>query len=230
MTARVLTVIGHDARMQYRYGIYIAYAFVLFFYLAVLVGAGSYLPAWVPAFIIFSDPAALGFFFLGALMMLEKAEGVRAALAVAPLGAGTYLAGKVVTLTAMATLSSGLLVVVHGAPNPLLLIVTVALTSIMYVGIGVPIALLFKTVNGYLIGSSGFLLPVIAPGLVALIDPTPVWTMVLPATSQLKLMLVATGSGSATLAEIAFMLAVCVIAAAGGLWLAQRALVKELGR
>jgi fluoroquinolone transport system permease protein len=230
MSTRVLTLIGHDARLQYRYGIYIAYAFVLFFYLAVLVGARPFLPSWLPAFIIFSDPAALGFFFLGALMMLEKSEGVRAALAITPLGPGEYLAGKVITLTAMATLSSGLLVVVHGAPNPVLMVVTVALTSIMYVGIGVPIALRFRTVNGYLIGSSGFLLPVIAPGLVALIDPTPAWTLVLPATSQLKLMLVATGAGTAGLGEIVFMLVVCAIAAAGGLWLAYRALVKEIGR
>ena len=230
MSARLITLIGHDARLQYRYGIYIAYGFVLVFYVAVLVGAGHFLPAWVPAFIIFSDPAALGFFFLGALMMLEKAEGVRAALAVAPLGPGEYLAGKVVTLTAMAVLSSAVLILFHGTPNPTLMLVSVTLTSIMYVGIGVPIALRFKTVNGYLIGSSGLLLPVIAPGLVALIDPTPVWTLVLPATSQLKLMLVATGAGTASPAEVVFMLAVCAIAAAGGLWLAHRALVRELGR
>ena len=230
MSGRVLTLVGHDARLQYRYGIYIAYAFVLAFYLAVLVGAGQFLPAWLPAFIVFTDPAALGFFFLGALMMLEKSEGVRAALAITPIGPGDYLIGKVATLTTMATLSSALLVFVHGAPNPPLILVTVVLTSMMYVGIGVPIALRFRTVNGYLIGSSGFLTPIIAPGFVALVDPTPVWTLVLPATSQFKLMLVATGAGTASPGEIAFMLAVCTIAAAGGLWLAYRALITELGR
>ena len=57
-------------------------------------------------------------------MMLEKSEGVRSALAVAPLGASDYLVGKVITLTGMATLSSALLVFVHGAPNPLLMLVT----------------------------------------------------------------------------------------------------------
>ena len=230
MSGRVLTLVGHDARLQYRYGIYIAYAFVLAFYLAVLLGAGPFLPAWVPALIIFTDPAALGFFFLGALMMLEKSEGVRAALAITPIGPGDYLIGKVATLTTMATLSSALLVFVHGAPNPPLILVTVVLTSVMYVGIGVPIALRFKTVNGYLIGSSGFLMPIIAPGFVALIDPTPVWMLVLPAAAQFKLMLVATGAGTASMGEIAFMLVVCTIAAAGGLWLGYRALITELGR
>lgn len=230
MSPRLLTLVRHDARLQYRYGIYIAYAFVLAFYIAVLLGAGPYLPVWVPAFIVFTDPAALGFFFLGALMMLEKSEGVRSALAVAPLGASDYLAGKVITLTGMATLSSALLIFVHGAPNPVLMLVTVVQTSMMYVGIGVPIALRFKTVNGYLIGSSGFLIPIIAPGFVALIDPTPVWVLVLPAAAQFKLMLVATGAGTASMGEIVFMLVVCAIAAAGGLWLAYRALITELGR
>ena len=55
---------------------------------------GPHLPAWAPAFIIFTDPAALGFFFLGALMMLERSEGVRTALAVTPLSAADYLTAK----------------------------------------------------------------------------------------------------------------------------------------
>ena len=52
------------------------------------------LPDWAAAFIIFTDPAALGFFFLGALMMLERSEGVRTALATTPLSLLDYLARR----------------------------------------------------------------------------------------------------------------------------------------
>ena len=88
MSGNVIHLLRHDARLQWRYGIYAAYGVVLAFYVALLVSGRQRLPAWVPGVIIFTDPAALGFYFLGALMMLERAEGVRTALAVSPLRLG----------------------------------------------------------------------------------------------------------------------------------------------
>jgi fluoroquinolone transport system permease protein len=185
----------------------------------------------VPAVIIFTDPAALGFFFLGALMLLEKAESVRTALAVTPLSAAEYLLAKTITLTAVSLVACAvLLVFVHRPADPLLLLATVALTAIQYIGIGVPIALRFRTASGYLIGSAGFLTPVIAPGFLALLPAMPVALALIPAVSQLRLMLIATGAASATAAELTLMLAVCAIAAAGGAWLALRALRREFGQ
>src|SRR5690606_34647166 len=176
MTARLATLVAHDARLQYRYGIYAAYAFVVALYAMVLVWGAQWLPAWVPAVIIFTDPAALGFFFLGALMMLEKAESVRTALAVAPISAADYFLGKTITLTSVSLIACAvLLVFIHRPADPALLMLTVALTAVQYIGIGVPIALRFRTVNAYLVGSGGFLTPVIAPGFLALLPDMPLW-------------------------------------------------------
>ena len=171
MAARAWTLAAHDIRLQWRYGIYLAYGFVLAVYVGVMVWAGPHLPAWAPAVIVFTDPAALGFFFLGALMMLERAERVTAALAVAPLSAADYFAAKCGTLTGVALIACAvLLLFIHRPAHPALLLLTVALTSVQYLGIGVPIALRFNTVSAYLIGSAGFLTPLIAPGALALID------------------------------------------------------------
>lgn len=229
--SRLLTLAAHDARLQYRYGIYIAYTFVVAMYVLVLANAGPYLPSFAIGIIIYSDPAALGFFFLGALMMLERAERVRTALAVAPISSADYVAAKVMTLTAVSLVACAvLLVVVHGAGNPLLLLVTVALTSVCFIGIGVPIALRFRTVNGYLIGAGGLLTPIIGPAALALLDPLPAWLAVWPPVAQFRLILVATGYGAAGPAEIAFMLLICVLAAAGASWLAVASLKRELGK
>jgi fluoroquinolone transport system permease protein len=230
-SARVMALLRHDARLQLRNGIYGAYAFVVALYAALLAWAGAALPAWVPAVLIFTDPAALGFFFLGALMMLERSERVRLALAVTPLSAGEYLLGKVLTLTLVALAACGILIMVTPArDDPVLLLSTVMLTSVQYVGIGVPIAIRFRTVNAYLVGSAGFLTPIVAPAFLALLDPFPGWTMVIPAVSQLRLMLVATGARPGGAAEVAVMLLVSAVAAAGGVWLGLRALGRELGR
>lgn len=226
-----MVLVRHDARLQLRNGIYGAYAFVVALYAALLVWAGAALPTWVPAVLIFTDPAALGFFFLGALMMLERSERVRIALAVSPLSAGEYLLGKVLTLTLVALAACAILIVVTpGRDDPALLLSAVSLTSVQYVGIGVPIAVRFRTVNAYLIGSAGFLTPIVAPAFLALLDPFPTWMVFIPAVSQLRLMLVATGARPGGAAEVAAMLLVSAVAAAAATRLGMRSLEREFGR
>jgi fluoroquinolone transport system permease protein len=231
MSARLATLLAHDTRLQYRYGIYAAYGFVVALYGLVLIWAAAWLPDWVPALIIFTDPAALGFFFLGALMMLEKSESVRTALPVAPISAADYFLSKAITLTLVSLLASAILLVfVHRPADPVLLLVAVALTAIQYIGIGVPIALRFRTVSGYLVGSAGFLMPLIVPGFLALLPDMPIGLAAIPAVSQLRLMLIATGAAAATAGEIALLLAVSTAAAAGAVWLALHFLRREFGR
>jgi fluoroquinolone transport system permease protein len=225
------TVVLHDARLQYRYGIYAAYAFVIAFYILVLTLGRGLLPEWGVGLVIYTDPAAVGFFFLGALVMLEKGEGVRAALAVTPLKASTYLAAKAVTLGSISVGACAVLIIVHGGvANPALLLLAVALSSLAFIGLGIPIALRFRTVNGYLVGSAGFLTPLIALAGLALVDPMPVWMAIWPPVAQFRLVLVATGYGSASLAEIVFMIAISAAAAAAMLVWATASLRKELGK
>jgi len=231
MIARLAVLIPHEARMQFRYGIYAAYAFVVAFYVIVLYWGGALLPDWVPAMIIFTDPAAVGFFFLGALMMLEKAETVRAALAITPIGVMDYFWAKSLTLTAMALISVTILTpLIHAGANGPMLAAIVVLTSLHYLGIGVPAALYFRTVTSYLIGAAGWLMPIIAPAFFAVLDPMPAWAIIVPAASQLRLILVATGAATATPAETALMFADAALAAAGTIWLAKWRLEKEFGR
>lgn len=231
MSNRALVLIGHDLRLQYRYGIYAAYAVVVAFYVGVLLLLGPLLPAWVPAVIIFTDPAAVAFFFLGALLMLERAEGVRVALATAPVTAVDYLAGKTATLVGLAVASSMLLLpFMPHAGNSALLLATVGLTALQYLGIGIPIGLRFRTVNGYLIGSAAFLTPLIAPALLAFIEPFPLPLALIPAVSQFRLLLAATGVASITAVEMSLMLMVSTLAAIAAIWLAVRALRRELGK
>jgi fluoroquinolone transport system permease protein len=223
-------MIRHDLRLQYRYGIYAAYAVVVALYVVELLLLRGVLPSWVPALIVFTDPAAVSFFFLGALLMLERAEGVRAALAASPVSASDYLLGKVVTLVGLSLASTALLLPFIHARDPALLLATVGLTALQYLGIGLPIGLRFKTVSGYLIGSAAFLTPLIAPGLLALLDPFPVLLAIVPAVSQFRLLLVATGAANATPLELTWMLAVTVMSAATAIWFAWASLRRELGK
>ena len=119
----------------------------------------------------------------------------------------------------------------RGAGTSLLLLSTVALTSVQYIGIGVPIALRFKTVSGYLMGSAGFLTPVIAPAFLALLDPFPDLarhhSVGEPVSSHAR----RDGRGVVGSDRSSpLMLAISVASAAGGIWIARRALLREFGR
>ena len=231
MTTRLATLIGHDARLQLRFGVYYAYAFVILFYVLVLTYAAPYLPAWTVGFVVFTDPSAVGFFFLGGLMMLERAEMSRVALAVTPIGAADYFAAKAVTLTAVGLIAAG--IIAGLAPHDVrwgVYVLTVALTSVTYIGVGVPIALRFRTVTNYLVGSASFLTPLILPCFLALLEPMPIWAMIPPPAAHLKLIFLGLGQGAATPVEYAVLWLSLTAGAAGGVWLGVHALAKEFGR
>lgn len=231
MSRRIAALVALDARLQLRYGIYYAYVVVVAFYVAVLVYAGPFLPRQAAGLIIYSDPAVLGFFFLGALMMLEKAEAARTALAMTPVTASDYVWSKALTLTAVAVVAVAIIgALAQGAVNWPLLIAATVLTSVQFIGIGVPIALRFRTVTAYLVGSGVLLLPVVLPAGLALLEPMPRWAIVVPAASQLRLVLVGSGAAKAGAGEIAAMLAVGALAAAAGLCVGIRSLRREFGK
>ena len=227
---RLRTLIAHDVRLQFRYGIYYAYGFVVAFYVAALVFGRDIFPGWLPGLVIFTDPAVVGFFFLGALMMLEKAENVRLALGMTPVTGRAYFASKCVTLTGLSVAAVSILTIfLHQGANWPLLVLACALTSVAYLGFGVLAAAYFRTVTSYLIGSTVFIVPAILPGLMAFYDPMPGWAMLIPTASQFRLILISTGYGQATGTEVALMLAICAFTAVVSCFLAIRQLEKEFG-
>jgi fluoroquinolone transport system permease protein len=70
------------------------------------------------AFLVFLDPATVGLAFVGAIVLVEKAQDTLSALSVTPLRGWTYVASKAATLT-LVTFGSGLTVVLFGAPRRL---------------------------------------------------------------------------------------------------------------
>jgi fluoroquinolone transport system permease protein len=93
-------------------------------------------PEWA-AFFVFMDPALIGLSFVGAIVLMEKAEGTIFALGVTPMKPATYVAAKTFTLTLLA-FASGLAVAYLAADdfNPWRLLVALTLSSTFAVLIG----------------------------------------------------------------------------------------------
>ncbi len=112
---RFVTALANDMRLQVRYGLYTIIAVLIVVWSAILGTAARAVPLSTPALLppfVVANLIITTFYFMAALVLFEKAEGVVAALAVTPLGGSEYLASKAATLTCVATVETLLIAAV----------------------------------------------------------------------------------------------------------------------
>ena len=95
-----------DVRLQVRNGFYWAAGFVALYCILLLNLVDAETLAWLIPPFVFSNLLMNTFYFIGGLVLLEKAEGTLEAQIVTPLRTSEYLASKIVTLTALAILEN----------------------------------------------------------------------------------------------------------------------------
>jgi len=109
---RFLQALKQDIRYQFRNGFYYVYLFVSIIYIAILFKLPNEIQGIVTAMVIFSDPAMLGFFFIGAIILLEKEENIFEALFITPLRVKEFIGARIFSLTAISLLTSFLIAIV----------------------------------------------------------------------------------------------------------------------
>ncbi|MFO7782853.1 MAG: ABC transporter permease [Spirochaetia bacterium] len=155
---RLKAVCLTDLRLQLRHGFYAAYAVVTAIYAVALHQlarvAGPETLRAVAATLIFTDPATLGAFFVGGLVLLEKQQGSLTAAFVTPLRLTEYLLSKAVSLTALATATSLVVALASGLQlRPVPLVLGVVATSVLFIMLGLAVVARVRTVNGYLLAT-----------------------------------------------------------------------------
>ncbi|HZG60175.1 MAG TPA: hypothetical protein VEY68_06845 [Anoxybacillus sp.] len=155
MNMRLTTAFLADVRFQFRHGFYYAYLFVSIVYIVLLRLVGEGMREKLAVLVVFSDPAMLGFFFIGGIILLEKAQGVFSALFVTPIRIAEYVWGKVCSLTALSLLTSFfiLLTTVGVDMHVLPILIGVTFTSVLATLLGIGLAVRVKTVNQFLVSS-----------------------------------------------------------------------------
>ena len=111
---RLRSLILWDIRFQARYGFYFLYAVLTAIYVAVLSAVPEGWREKAAAILIFSDPASMGLFFMGAIVLLEKSQRTPWALAVSPVRAAEYIAAKVMSLSAISLVVAAVLTAAAG--------------------------------------------------------------------------------------------------------------------
>ncbi len=149
---RLLKAIKQDILFQLRHGFYYAYGLVSIIYIILLRLLPTEIRSFAATFIIFTDPAVMGAFFIGGIVLLEKGQGVLQHLFITPLRVTEYVLSKVISLMLISLLSSLIIVVsAFGFDfNVFSFIFGVALSSIFFTLIGLLLAVRVRSVNEYL--------------------------------------------------------------------------------
>ena len=141
-----------DARFQARHGFYFLYAIFVLLYVVIL----GRLPAdWRQtgaALFVFTDPAAMGLFFMGAIVLFEKSQRVLESLAVSPVTPEIYVVSKTLSLLVIALASALIIALSAGAiANVPDFIAGVALANIIFTLVSLAIAARVKTLNQFML-------------------------------------------------------------------------------
>jgi fluoroquinolone transport system permease protein len=115
--------------------------------------------------IIFSDPAFLGFLFIGVILLYEKSAHTMQALAVTPSKLSKYIFSKALSLTSVAVLASMIMALAAKGFNfrAGYLFLAVALSSVVFILLGIVGISMVKTFNQYILVIPLFFAPAVLP-------------------------------------------------------------------
>ncbi len=162
---RIISLLKQDLHFQFRSGIHPLYLVVSVMYIIILkLIPETWIDNFFPAMIL-SDPAIMGFLFVGAQLFFERDQGIFPLLSASPVMAGEYLWSKIITLTLTAVGSTCLIaaIVLGFKVNYLLLVTGTGLTAALITLIGTGISLKFRNVSSFMIFSGLIDIPVILP-------------------------------------------------------------------
>ena len=147
---RTKSLLLADIRFQFRYGFYAIYLIFTLLYLGLLSALPNGWREDAALLMIFTDPAAMGLFFMGAIVLFEKNERVLDTLAISPVRPMEYVFSKLVSIGLIATLVAVFIGLGAGAMRyPLRFVAAVFLCSCLFSALGLIAACKVKTLNQF---------------------------------------------------------------------------------
>jgi fluoroquinolone transport system permease protein len=164
------TLFRWDVRLQGRNGFYWVSAFVVVvigsLLLALPLPARTPAGIWIPALVLI-NLVVTTFFFVSALVLIERDEGSVFALAVSPMHPAAYLGARASTLTTLAAVETVALVLLafDGPASWSLFLAGTVTTGVIYTSIGAAMVTRYTSINEFLLPSTvvvtGLLVPLL---------------------------------------------------------------------
>lgn len=185
---RLFHLILNEFRFMYKYGILFIYGAFTLFYLCLLSIIPESARQTTAVILVFTDPAAMGLFFMGAIVLLEKSERVSNVFAVSPVLKGEYIFAKVFSMLTTGCIVGLILCLFSGLKNYLLILIGIALASTLFSTISLIIASKAESLNGFMIATIPFEILICLPPIIYLFQviTSPLW-IIHPGVAAIKI-------------------------------------------
>ena len=177
---RLSSLLLWDIRFQKKYGFYFLYAVLTMIYTIALFAVPESWKEKTATILIFSDPASMGLFFMGAIVLLEKSQHTPCAFAVSPVRPTEYIIAKISSLSAISLVVAAILALIAGANNlPIILLGTV-IASAIFTLFGIIIATKIISLNQFILWTVPIEITCFVPAILHLFKITPAWLRYYP--------------------------------------------------
>ena len=217
---RLGRLICGDIHFQWKYGFYFIYFILTVLYVCGIAALTGHWKTDIASIMIYSDPAAMGLFFMGAIVLLEKSQKVLNAMVVSPVKVSEYILSKTVALIAISTVIAMILGFVSGSNQLLSIAVGTALTSAIFTMLGIIAAT--KISNQFLIVIMSIEIVCFVPPIVGLFVKLPDIFRFFPFTACMNLI---TGKSILLSFDMVLVIATLII-----LYIVARHTVKHMWR
>lgn len=164
-----------DMRFQAKYGFYFLYAILTAIYTIVLFALPEHWRGKAAAILIFSDPASMGLFFMGAIVLLEKSQHTPCVLAVSPVRAVEYVIAKVGSLSVVSLAVAAALALAAGVDDLPMVLSGTLLSSVIFTLFGIMIAAQIGSLNQFILWTVPVEAVCFVPAVLHLFKVTPAW-------------------------------------------------------
>ena len=166
--------------VQARYGFYFLYAVLTVVYGMVLYALPEGWREKAAAILIFSDPASMGLFFMGAIVLLEKSQRTPWAFAASPVRPMEYVIGKVGSLSAVSLAVAAVLALTAGVGNLPMVLLGTAMAGGMFTLSGIVVAAKISSLNQFILWTVPVEVVGFVPAVLHLFGITPDWLRYYP--------------------------------------------------
>lgn len=153
---RKVNVIKGDMIFQWKYGFYMLYFWVIIVYLFIFFFFSGSVKNTVVSICVYSDPAAMGMFFMGALILLEKSQRIINSIAVSPVTPEEYILGKVLSIGIISEIVGIVLMVQGDSGNYFLCAIGIFAGSVIFSLCGIIVGTKIESLNQYIIWTIPF--------------------------------------------------------------------------
>ncbi|MBT3187986.1 MAG: ABC transporter permease [Anaerolineae bacterium] len=152
---RLISTMRWDMRLQWRNGFYYAAIAIVVMYLLIFSQIPKDNLTWLLPLMLIGNMIIGTFYFIGGLVLLERGEGSLEARVITPLRPIEYIISKVATLSGLALLESGLIIIIsYGLDvNWLALLAGVVEIAVFFCLVGFIIVVRYDSINEYLLPS-----------------------------------------------------------------------------